>query len=323
MAPLGFIEILDGRGHVSERVACRSLPVHLGRAYRNEVVLDDPYVCPVHARIERDEDGRLCVRDLGSLNGLRAGASGARVTELELRSGTEFRVGRTRLRFLSVDHPVAPAWVDREGRLYSPGSPTAAIIAAVIVFLLLTLESFLGSIEYLTFAKLVSEPLLTLSMLLTWCGLWSLASRIVVGRFNFSGHGVVASGAAMAFTLVSASAEWIQFILPAVPALWLAGVFGSAAILAALVYGHLGLASPMRRRSRLWASLLVSAATIGLSTVVDFASRSRFSNVMEYAGIVKPLDPAWLPADSIDQFIENSDKLKKDLDALAIKSKMP
>jgi hypothetical protein len=160
-------------------------------------------------------------------------------------------------------------------------------------------------------------------MLLTWCGLWSLASRIVVGRFNFSGHGVVASGAAMAFTLVSASAEWIQFILPAVPALWLAGVFGSAAILAALVYGHLGLASPMRRRSRLWASLLVSAATIGLSTVVDFASRSRFSNVMEYAGIVKPLDPAWLPADSIDQFIENSDKLKKDLDALAIKSKMP
>jgi len=42
---------------------------------------------------------------------------------------------------------------------------------------------------------------------------------------------------------------------------------------------------------------------------------------MEYTGIVKPLDAAWLPANSIDQFIEKSDKLKKELDALALKAK--
>lgn len=323
MAPLGFIEILDGRGHVAERIAVEALPVHLGRAYTNEIVLTDPYVCPVHARLERDENGRWLVRDLNSVNGLRPGSNGARVAELELQSGSQFRLGHTLLRFLSVDHPVAPALVDRERKLDVPGSPLAAILAAATVFALLCLESFLSSIEYVTFAKIASEPLITLSMLLTWCGLWSLVSRVVVGHFNFAPHVVVASGAVVAFTLLSALAEWVQFILPALPALWLAGVFGSAAILATLVYGHLGLASSLRRPSRLWASFLVSAATIGLSLVVDFASRSRFSNVMEYVGIVKPLDAAWLPAQSVDQFIETNEKLKKELDALAIKARMP
>jgi len=323
MAPLGFIEVLDGRGHVAERVAVQAPPVHLGRAYTNEIVLADPYVCPVHARLERDENGRWWVRDLNSVNGLRSGSNGARVAALELRSGTEFRLGHTVLRFLKIDHPVAPTLADRERKIGVPGSPRAAILAAATVFGLLGLESFLSATEYVTFAKIASEPSITLSMLLAWCGLWSLASRIVVGYFNFARHVVVASGAVVAFTSLSASAEWIQFILPALPALWLAGVFGSAAVLAALVYGHLGLASSMRRTSCLWASLGVSAATIGLSLVVDFAARSRFSNVMEYVGIVKPLDAAWLPANSVDQFIEASDKLKKDLDALAIKAKMP
>jgi hypothetical protein len=42
---------------------------------------------------------------------------------------------------------------------------------------------------------------------------------------------------------------------------------------------------------------------------------------MEYTGIVKPLDAAWLPATSIDQFVENGDKLKKELDTLAQKAR--
>jgi hypothetical protein len=321
MAPLGFIEILDPRGHVAERIRVDSFPVHLGRAYHNEVVLNDPYVCPVHARIESDEEGRLLARDLDSVNGLRAAADGARVKELELHSGTQFRVGRTTLRYCGADHPLAPTLIDREEKTYAPAAPYVAIVPALIVFLLLTLESFLSSIEHVTVAKIVSEPLITLSLLLFWSGLWSLAGRIVVSHFHFSRHVAVACGAVLAFSLLTVSAEWTEFMLPAFPALWIAGVFGSAGILAALVYGHLCFASTLRRRSRLWASLLVSCAAIGLSMVIDFANRSRFSNVMEYNGLVKPLDAAWLPANSIDEFIEKSHSIREELDALALKAR--
>jgi hypothetical protein len=42
---------------------------------------------------------------------------------------------------------------------------------------------------------------------------------------------------------------------------------------------------------------------------------------MEFSGILKPLDAAWLPAITIDEFIERSQKLKVELDTLAQKAK--
>jgi hypothetical protein len=42
---------------------------------------------------------------------------------------------------------------------------------------------------------------------------------------------------------------------------------------------------------------------------------------MEYTGVVKPIDGAWIPAISIDRFIGDTDKLKADLEALARKAK--
>ena len=46
MATLGYIEILDSKGVVVERTAVDSFPITIGRAYSNQVILSDPYVCP-------------------------------------------------------------------------------------------------------------------------------------------------------------------------------------------------------------------------------------------------------------------------------------
>ena len=321
MAPLGYVEILDAKGNVTERVRVDSFPVQVGRAYGSHVVVDDPYVCPVHVAIEKDQDNRIIARDLESINGLRGAADGERIPVLELHSGAQFRIGHTTLRFCSVDHPVAPTLIDRDpGRSWA-AAPYATPIGGIIILLLLCLDSFFGSVERVTVARVVSEPLMTLSMLLGWAGLWALASRVIVSRFHFSQHVAIACGAILGFLVLSTSSEWLEFFFPVLPALWTAGFLGSAVILAALVYGHLGWASTMRRRSRLWASLLVSGAAIGLSLIIDFANRSKFSNVMEYTGIVKPIDAALLPSSSIDQFIENTQKLKKELDGLAQKAR--
>jgi hypothetical protein len=43
---------------------------------------------------------------------------------------------------------------------------------------------------------------------------------------------------------------------------------------------------------------------------------------MEFTGILKPLDAAWLPSISIDEFISRSQELRQELDALAQKAKI-
>jgi hypothetical protein len=321
MAPLGYIEVLDAKGNVTERIAIDAFPITVGRAYSNHVVVDDPYVCPAHLAIEPDAEGRLIARDLNSVNGLRANMDGKRVASLEVQSGTPFRIGHTLMRYRSIDSPLAPTLRDRENGASRLASPYVAASAGLMVFLLLCLDSYLGTIERVTVAKIVSEPLTTVSMLLIWSGLWSLASRIVVSRLHFFEHATIAGCAIASFSALSASAEWVEFLFPAFPALWVAAIFGIGLILAGLVYGHLRFASTMRRRSRLCAALLVSTAMVGVSVISDYAGRSKFSNVMEFTGIVKPINAAWLPTISIDRFIDNNQRLKSDLDALAQKAK--
>ena len=322
MAPLGYIEVLDSKGNVLERTSIDSFPIHIGRAYNNEVVIDDPYVCPAHVAIELDDRGSLIARDLNSVNGLRLGSGRKkRLPMLALNSGSQFQIGHTILRYRSFDHALAPTLLDRENGTSFFGSPYIAAFAGIMVFALLCLEGFLGSVERVTIAGIVSEPLVTFATLFLWAGLWTLAGRVILSRFYFFEHVTIASFAIVAFFAINAVAEWLEFLFPFIPALWVAGVFGAGVILAALVFGHLRFASMMRRRSRMWAAFSVSAALIGISFISDYANRSKFSNVMEFTGIVKPLDAAWVPTMSVDRFIENSQKLKSDLERLAQKAK--
>ena len=200
MAPLGYIEIFDAKGTVSERVPIESFPIRIGRAYGNHVIVADPYVCPMHVEIGLDEQGRLIARDLDTVNGLRGGSGEKRVPTLEVHSGSQFRIGHTQLRYCNVDHPLAPTVVDRDSARLWMNSPYIAASIGAAVFALLCLDAYMTMTERATVAAIVSEPLTTSAMLLLWAGLWALASRVIVSRFHFPQHTTIACGAVVAFS---------------------------------------------------------------------------------------------------------------------------
>jgi hypothetical protein len=321
VAPLGYIEILDAKGHVIERHGFEAWPLNIGRAYSNQIILNDPYVCPMHLAIAPDEQGRLMARDLDSMNGLRDGGAEARVPGLELHSGTQFRIGRTLLRYCSIDHPLTPTALDRSEKVSRLVSPYTSIGVGLFVLAMFCLDSYLSSIERVKFVNIISDPLPMISIVLGWAGLWALASRIVVSAFHFPQHLTIAGTAIVANTSLRVFSEWLEFLFPVVPVLWSTALFGSGVILAALVYGHLGFASPLSRRSRLWAALAISIAMVGMNAINDYAARGKFSTVMDYDGILKPVDGGFVPAVSVEQFFESSEKLKTELDKLAHKAK--
>jgi pSer/pThr/pTyr-binding forkhead associated (FHA) protein len=65
-------------------------PTRLGRALDNDIVLSDASISRYHAVIEA-RNGGFVVRDLGSHNG--TWLAGQRVTEANLASGTDLRLG--------------------------------------------------------------------------------------------------------------------------------------------------------------------------------------------------------------------------------------
>ena len=320
MAPLGYVEILDGKGKVMERHGVEAFPVSVGRAYTNQIIIDDPFVCPMHLSLAPDEQGRLVARDLGSVNGLRDSARGQLVTSMEIDSGTQFRIGHTILRYRSVDYPTAPTTVDRIEKASRLASPYAAVAAGSIVLMVLLAESFLSSSARVTAINIISEPVPIIATMLGWAGLWALASRLIVNRFNFGPHLTIVCAAFLTTTLLGIVSEWSEFFFPAIPVLWLAGLLVYGWIFAGLVYGHLVFASALRRRTRLLAALALSAAVVGTNTIAYFAARSKFTTVMEYTGVLKPIDAAWVPTISVNQFIGASETLKGKLDLLAQKA---
>jgi hypothetical protein len=318
-----ILEVLDTRaGAVRTRLRLDALPLTIGRGYANDLILDDPYVDARHARITRDEEGRLRVEDLGSLNGLAAEGGPARAAWVEAGAGTEVRLGRTTLRFRDPEEPVPPALPDAaEGAEPAPArwlatpagrlAVSGAALAAVAVY------TWLGSYQRSS-ASEVFAGVLAFGMLgALWAGIWAIAGRVVVHRFHFLGHFAVASAVVLAILAWVALGEWVSFLFPDNPVSSVAEIGVGLALVAALVAGHLGLASALPRGHRWRAGVATSGFLLAVGGLAALTDGESFSDVPQFPGVLKPVRAHWLPVDSREEFARMATELKEEVDALA------
>ncbi len=69
-----------------------------GRHPESDIFLDDVTVSRRHAELERDDDGQVVLRDVGSLNGTYV--NGERTEQAVLAGGDEVQIGKYKLVFL-------------------------------------------------------------------------------------------------------------------------------------------------------------------------------------------------------------------------------
>lgn len=130
MEPVVIVEVLDDAGTVGQRIRIDRWPATVGRAYRADVLLDDPYVSPEHLRLTNADGAGVLVEDLASLNGLYM-SDGRRVAQATATPGSVMRVGHTKLRFCLGDQAVPPALVDDAASQGVPSVARAAIVTPV------------------------------------------------------------------------------------------------------------------------------------------------------------------------------------------------
>ena len=108
MAAVMWVEVLSRDGAVATRERIQSGEARIGRAFDNDVVVNDPHVAPHHLRVHRGEDGALVAEDLGSINGLYREHGAGRLARLALAGEPGIRIGLTTLRVHDASQPVAP-----------------------------------------------------------------------------------------------------------------------------------------------------------------------------------------------------------------------
>jgi hypothetical protein len=110
-APL-VIEVLARDGEVLTRHRIERLPATIGRALDNDVIVDDPFVAPLHLVLEARGEGpaQVVARDAGSRNGVYLMRSQSALARW-FRSGGERAAFRSRTRAVddAADRPYVVA----------------------------------------------------------------------------------------------------------------------------------------------------------------------------------------------------------------------
>ena len=302
-----WVEILSRHRGTLSRHRCDGRVVRIGRAYTNDVVVDDPYVAPEHVHILRDENGMLIAEDLGTANGLMADRGRVRQPRIVLRDDTVFRIGNTQLRVRTVDHAVAPERVFASKHRWWPGllGAGAAVLGIGAALIWISDYTEIRTANYVV-------PLLGIALVVgLWSALWSMISRIFSGHARFETNLLVALVAALGFE------AWYELSeLGAFGFSWSAlatyRYVGFWCILALAAFGHLQQISP----GRISAKLGVVGALLGVAIAVQILVQLDPRSGLRQTYVRRLMPPAFRfsPVENEDSFFAAVAKLQGELD---------
>lgn len=310
------LEVRDPHGRTTWR-RLDQLPITIGRAVSNDVIVDDPYTDAVHARIELDEQGALVIVDNGSLNGLVVNGTRAAGT-VQLTPGRDLRLGRTMLRLRDGEEPIPPALRMDSGAkhwLVHTARGRGAVIGAAVG--IAALNAWLASVDADTGINIFAGVMAVVVMLLIWSGIWSASARGADRRFNFAAHLAVASLIAVAMFVYSTISEWMAFLFPAAEFLSSLEGFVYLGALAWAVAAHLEVPHLLTPKRRWRTGLVVSGIALGLAMLATLLDTDDFTHIPEFQGQLKAVPASLVPTTTTEQFLTVMREVKGEADEAA------
>jgi hypothetical protein len=303
-----WIEVLARDGDVATRNRIDTAEASVGRAFDNDVVVNDPHVAPHHIKVSRGEDGELVAEDLGTLNGLYAEHGAQRVARLSLRSAPGFRIGRTILRVHDGAHAVAAE------KLLTP--PKAhlrwdMVLGAGLLALILLLNWLNLTTE--PNANAILLPIIGLATVVAvWAGLWAVLSRVFYGQAQFALNLRIAITACIAIVLWDLVAETLAFAF-AWRALAEYASLGAWVILAATCYAHLAAIGPRHMKVALGLVFALISAGTAMHVVSKEETREQVGQ-RATLGALRPPAFRMLTPSSADDFFRDTDATRASVD---------
>jgi hypothetical protein len=316
-----WIEVLARQREIVARQRAVGAVITIGRAYDNDVVLDDPHVAPHHVRLLRAQDERWRADDLGSLNGISAtGVRQRHAKSILLDGDTVLRLGQTGIRVRSSEYavpPERPLAHDAQARWFF------ALVCLAALLGLTSLQSWLsqtGSFKLIGYlGQLVGIAIIAV----VWTSLWSTMARILTARAQYGRHLFIASAGLLVFTVYNLLAEIGAFAL-SLPVLTAYVFAGGWLILAAVCFAHLRALSPSQWVLKAVCVLALAGVGIAMQgmTVADLRSRTGQPS----AAILETLQPPALRLvrpQAQGVFFDSAARLKASLDKARTESLSP
>lgn len=313
--PEGYLESLDRSGRVTGRLAVDRLPLHVGRAYTNDLIVDDPFVDAVHLRIERAPDGRIQAVDLASTNGLYRHGGRTRVASAVLDDSGGVRIGHSVVRYRPLGWEAPPTRVDRAGkdllRLFEMGWSQAGLVLLAVA--VVVLDTVLGRATRPELLELIFLVTGVVGILLVWAGFWSLINRLLQHRMNFLVHVSIASLALVLSNAGDTFAGYLTYLMDwDASYVWWVGGLG-VLLLSAVLYWHLRFCTIARPATLVRILGAITLVLYGLVGLQDFMQRYLFSGAPQYQVTFKAIPWQLRGPLPLGAFIDEAEALRWEL----------
>ncbi len=292
--------------------------VNIGRGYHSDIILSDPHICAEHLAIDFDgENWRI--NDKNSINGCFLDEGKKSAHGHIVHSGDIITIGKSLIRIVFPHHPVATSITlsPFENLINLTKHPLALIINIAIFAFLTAWIFFINNPKEVNFTQLF-VPTIGLTLMFS---LWPAAVSLVSHLTKHDARIFTQLGICFLFYNLTWVSDFIGNLVefntssqfPLTPLVTLLPI----AITFSLFWLNCYIGFHMSTKRRLIVAASLTALLFGGNFIVkvskkpDFSARPQFNSTL--------LTPSYLFAksSSVDEFIENSDKLFKKADKAA------
>ncbi|MGH8172248.1 MAG: FHA domain-containing protein [Rhodanobacteraceae bacterium] len=277
-----WIEVLSRTHDVIARHRFADAPITIGRAYDNDVVVDDAHVAAHHVRIVHEADGTLAAEDLGSRNGMFLDRDPERRLRVVLDGERALRIGNTLIRVRTAAHAV-PA---EQMLLRSPHYWLLAIGCFVGVFALAVLELWLSETTEVKAIRYFTPLLILLLVVGIWIAAWSVLTRVFTGHARFGLHFLIVSAGMLAYSVYDQAAEIGAFALS-----W-TSLATTSYVVAWILFGAMCLAHLLAvARTRLPLKFAIVAVLVTAGIAMQTLKQNEYRSTYGQPVVLRRLEP--------------------------------
>ncbi len=319
MEEMIVLEVLEKGGKVKERVRLTSFPVSIGRAYDNDIILDDEYVSPHHLVVGRNESGALCVNDAQSENGLYQMPGHRHVPVIPVESESQFVVGATHLRIRRPDFAVAPTLVaDRRQQSVRTVLQRGWVFVGLLVAIaaVLYVENYDHAYQKLKYSKLIFDATMGVIAVLLWPAIWAFVGRLLGRRTSYLTHANMFIIAILAYEGFDYVDDYYSFSMSAESSASVMGALAAILVGGLLLFGHLRVATHLRRKTVAVTSCLLVGGILGVTLLSLYVDDAQFSNRLSFPSVLKPLSSVVSRPLSPEAFLGEMQPVKQKLEKL-------
>ena len=315
-----WIEVSGPHASDHPRLKLHGPEFAIGRGYGNDLILDDPYVSPTHARLECDDEGHWWIEDLGSENGTLDARDERHISRVKIFEDATFTLGRTTLRFRGSASPVAATLLLEPQTNRVPtqmagdrgwGVNAQATVMLLIATALSALSIWLKQTAEPKVANYFYGAIMLPLMVLGWSGIWALVTRILTHQAHFARHVRIATLAMLFLIFTDATFKVVDYAFAWVSASTVESMLNWVAA-AAMVIAHIRVIAPHRFGviAAIVGGLAVAALVLDYSMKSD---RQKYQPPTIITSLLPPVFPTKPPVGR-DALFERIGALKTELD---------